>query len=357
MSILEVNKQVVNQYFVCLQHASLKPIPWNISNTNCDPAIATLDPSCIYFNKIFKEMEQHLTVSGLTFYLTWDTEQLPSYGNDVVAILLGDEHCRIPSYIHKVRAIFKNMSTRPMIGENLLLKPSYLNLMIFMQFLRNWVIRTPGLLNFWFHRLIGAKVAPIYDVPLGYYRQDDLPIKDIAERKYDLFFAGSLEISPYPIWSWRYWLRSPKDIARKQMLSVVEKLQTKYPKLKISLGTTNDFGLEVNFPQDKRTYSEKLMDTKICLAPRGSTFETNRFFEGLRYGCIVIGQALPKSWFYEGSPAIQLSNWHELEQIIAGILDNEKLMQIQQEKSLQFWQEKCSEVLVGRFMAAKLNLS
>ncbi|MFO5494741.1 MAG: glycosyltransferase family 1 protein, partial [Cuspidothrix sp.] len=102
---------------------------------------------------------------------------------------------------------------------------------------------------------------------------------------------------------------------------------------------------------------EKLMDTKICLAPRGSTFETNRFFEGLRYGCIVIGQALPKSWFYEGSPAIQLSNWHELEQIIAGILDNEKLMQIQQEKSLQFWQEKCSEVLVGRFMAAKLNLS
>ncbi|MDD1444685.1 glycosyltransferase family 1 protein [Dolichospermum sp. ST_sed8] len=356
MRTLQVTNQITNQYFVCLQRDSLKPIMWDISRSDCNAAMAELAPNCLYLGKIFKEMEKQLTISGLTFYMTWDTDQLPSYGNNVVAVLLGDEQCRIPAYIHQVRAVFKNMSTVPMIGDNLFLKPSYLNLMIFMQFLRNWVIRTPGLLNFWFHRLVGAKIAPIYDIPLGYFRQDYLPIKDITERQYDLFFAGSLIIDSHPIWSWRFWLRGPKDIARKQMLSAVDKLQTKYPKLKIGVGTTNDFGQEVNFPKDNRSYSEKLMDTKICLAPRGSIFETHRFFEGLRYGCIVIAQPLPDSWFYQDSPAIQLSDWHSLEQVIEKILDNQQLMQLQQEKSLKFWQEKCSEVSVGSFMAAKLNL-
>ncbi|MBD2296497.1 glycosyltransferase family 1 protein [Anabaena sphaerica FACHB-251] len=354
MNTLQITQQVVNQYFICLQQASLKPIPWNIYHTNCDPAIATLDPTCIYFNKVFQEMEQHLTVRGLTFYLTWDTDKLPSYGDNVVAILLGDEHCRIPSYIHKVRAIFKTLTTRLMMRENFFLQPSYLNLMILIQFLRSWLIRTPGLLNFWFHRLIGAKIAHIYDIPLGYYKQDDLPVKDIVERQYDIFFAGSL-MPNHPILSWRYWLRNPKDIVRKQMLSAVKKLPTKYAQLKIAVSTTNDFGLEGKFYTDERSYSEKLMDTKICLAPRGTVLETFRFFEGLRYGCIVVAQVLPDSWFYQGCPAIQLSAWNELEQIIEGILQNKELMQIQQEKTLKFWHEKCSEVSVGNFMAAKLN--
>lgn len=347
--------QITNQYFVCFQNSPLEPVLWPIAHADCDKEMAALDPSCSYFGQVFRTVEQRLTLKGLTFYLTWDIDRLPSYGDNVVVVLLGDEHCRIPSYIDKVGVIFKDMSTRPILGSNLLLRPSYLNLMIFLQFLRNWIKRTPGLLKCWLSSFKRAKIAPIYDVPLGYYKQDSLPVKNISGRRYDLFFAGSLISTPYPIWSWRRWLQGPKDIARKEMLLAIEKLQTKYPKLRIAVGTTNDFGEEANFLADNRSYSEKLMDTKVCLCPRGSTFETNRYFEGLRYGCIVVAQPLPKSWFYQNSPAIQTLSWGELEQIARELLPNESLMQLKHEESLIYWQEKCSELAVGIFIAEKIN--
>ncbi|KJH73147.1 hypothetical protein UH38_03585 [Aliterella atlantica CENA595] len=345
-------KQVTNQYFVCLKESPLSPIPL------IDIQVERHLPcDCVYFGKVFEAMEQRLKVEGLTVYLTWDVERLPSYGDNVVAIVLGDEFSRIPRYIHQVRAVFKTLSMQPIIGSNSLLKPSYLNLMSFMQFLRVWVVRTPSLLNAWFHRIKSNKVAPIYDVPLGYYNQASLPIKPILERQYDFFFAGSLVTESYPIWSRRRWLRNPKDLARAEMLSALEKLQAKYPEFKIAIGTTDNFGVEAKFPKDTRSYSEKLMDAKICLAPRGSLFETFRFFEGLRYGCIIITEALPHRWFYQGSPAIQLSTWSELEQKITKIMQSPELKESKHEASIQWWQAKCSEVVVGYYMAEQINKS
>lgn len=345
-------KQVTSQYFVCLKESPLSPIPLIDFQVEQD-----LPCDCVYFGKVFEAMEQRLKVEGLTVYLTWDVDRLPSYGDNVVAIVLGDEFSRIPRYIHQVRAVFKTLSMQPIIGSNFLLNPSYLNLMSLMQFLRVWVVRTPSLLNAWFHRLKNNKVAPIYDIPLGYYNQASLPIKPILERQYDLFFAGSLVTEPYPILSRRRWLRNPKDIARAEMLSALEKLQAKYPELKIAIGTTDNFGVEAKFPKDTRSYSEKLMDAKICLAPRGSLFETFRFFEGLRYGCIVITEALPHRWFYQDSPAIQLSKWSELEQKIFQLIHNPELTKLEHEESLQGWQSKCAEVVIGDYMAKQINKS
>jgi hypothetical protein len=342
--------QQVNQYFVCLPKAPLEPIRWDISRSDRHVALDQ-----VYFGKVFAALEQRLTTGGLTFYLTWDTQQLPSYGDNVVAVVLGDEFSRIPRYTHQVRAVFKTLSMTPIVGGNLLLNPSYLNVMTLMQVLRTWIIRTPSVLNHWAHRLRGNRVASIYDVPLGYYNQAELPIKPITERRYDVFFAGSLVAEPYPIWSRRRWFRNPKDIARQDMIAAVEKFRVKYPDLNIAVGKTNDFGLEAKFPEDTRSYSEKLMDSKICLAPRGSLFETFRFFEGLRYGCIVVTEALPRRWFYQGSPAIQLSVWSELERRIKDLLQDEQLLQLQHQKSLKCWQEKCSEAAIGTYMAEKIN--
>lgn len=342
--------KVANQYFICLPGSPLTPIPWALSLVDHN-----LPRDCVYFGKVFEAMEQHLDTGNLTFYLTWDVKQLPSYGNHVVAVVLGDEFSHIPFYTHKVRAIFKTLSMYPIVGGNLLLNPSYLNLMAIMQVLRTWIKRTPSLLNGWLEQLKGEKLAPIYDIPLGYYNQDDLPIKPITERRYDLFFAGSLVIEPYPIWSRRRWFRNPKDVARKEMLAALEQLQAKYPELKIAVGKTNEFGLEAEFLEDTRSYSEKLMDAKICLAPRGSLFETFRFFEGLRYGCIVVTEALPNRWFYKNSPAIQLSLWNELESKVQELLQNKQLLQLKHEASLTCWKENCSEVAIGTFMAQKIN--
>ncbi len=151
------------------------------------------------------------------------------------------------------------------------------------------------------------KISHIYDIPLGYARQLDLPIKDIEKREYDVSFAGSIQHGNYSRWSLKYWFDNPKSLSRKIMISKIKILKVKYPELKIELALTSSFGSSKD-ALDKNSYSENMMNTKICLVPRGTSFETFRFFEAMRYGCIVVVEALPLRWFYEGSPAIQIND-------------------------------------------------
>lgn len=162
---------VSNKYFICLKEAPLNPIPWSIPDTD-----DTVDVDCVYFGKVFEEMEKRLKEKGLTFYLTWSVEQLPSYGQNVVAVVLGDEWCRIPKYFSKVRAVFKCYGIKPILGCNPLLNPSYLNLMTLIQFVKNWFLRLPSLVNYKFYQLkqillFQNKNIFIYDIPLGYFNQ------------------------------------------------------------------------------------------------------------------------------------------------------------------------------------------
>lgn len=332
----------------------LHAIPWDISNTD-----KVFDPSCIYFGKIFQELEKRIKTDNLIFYFTWSVDKIPSYGQNVVVILIGDELCRIPKYIHEVGAVFKTNETRPILGCNPIIKPSYKNIMFLLQVLRIWLIRLPGLTNYQVNKLKKSYQSTtifkqIYDVPLGYYKQSEIPIKHIEQRQYEIFFAGSFISTDYPIWSMYHWLKHPKHIARKEMILELQKIKQKHPEFKIELATVPDFGIEVTGNTDKRSYSERLMDTKICLAPRGSVFETFRFFEGLRYGCIVITEALPSRWFYQGAPIIQLSSWNELEKILVQLLDDKKLLSQLHQKSLQFWEEKCSEKAISKYIAENL---
>ncbi len=52
------------------------------------------------------------------------------------------------------------------------------------------------------------------------------------------------------------------------------------------------------------SYSQRMMDSKICLAPRGTASDTWRFFEGLRAGCLVVCEHLTDEWFYVGAPVL-----------------------------------------------------
>ncbi|MBE9076337.1 glycosyltransferase family 1 protein [Romeria aff. gracilis LEGE 07310] len=301
-------------------------------------------------------MEKELKLKGLVFYITTDVNQLPSYGENVVAIVLDDEWSRIPRYFDKVKAIFKCYGVSPMLGCNLLFNPSYLNLLTTLRFIKICIIGLPGLLKYRFSRfrsaVTKAKSGPIYDIPLGYYKQIELPIRDISKRIYDISFDGSLVNHTYSIRSFKYWLQDPKIISRKKMLESVQKLMITNPSLNIKLTITNGFHTTNN--TDSKRYSEDMMNTKICLIPRGATFETYRFFEALRYGCIVVTEALPSRWFYDGSPVIHIKQWGELGRLLEKIED-ETFLQEMHQKSVDWWDEKCSESAVGKFIASKLN--
>ena len=231
--------------------------------------------------------------------------------------------------------------------------------MTLVQFGRIWLLRLPYLLKYLFSRIKAlqsstTKIAPIFAVPQGYgggYLE--LPIKEIDERQYDISFTGSLKHRSYPIWSLRHWLDNPKSLSRKAMISSIKLVELKYPALRTELATTSSFG--ANFHSDPERYCEIMMDTKICLVPRGTSWETLRFYEGLKYGCILITEALPPHWFYENAPIIQIADWSELVIILPRLLENKALMREKHQESLNWWKTKCSEVAIGDYMAKKLN--
>jgi hypothetical protein len=343
-----------NKYYLYL-HQGQEPVPWN------PPDPYPLDwVDYTYFGKVFETMEKSLNIGGLVFYFTWDSvDQLPSYGKNAVAVVVGDEWCRIPMYSHKVLAVFKCYGIKPTLGCNPFLEPSHLSILTLIHFLKVGFRCFPGWINYVFRRLKyfrknSKKTSHIYDIPLGYARQLDLPIKDIEKREYDVSFAGSIQHGNYSRWSFKYWFDNPKSLSRKRMISSVKKLKVKYPEFEIELAITSSFGSSKDM-LDKNSYSENMMNTKICLVPRGTSFETFRFFEAMRYGCIVVGEALPYRWFYDGSPAIQVNDWSELGIILPRLLENKALIREKYQESLNWWETKCSEDIVGDYMAEKLN--
>jgi hypothetical protein len=88
-----------------------------------------------------------------------------------------------------------------------------------------------------------------------------MPIKDIEERLYDSYFSGSVVHVSYPVWSLKRWLGTPKTLARKLMISSVNKFQKKNPDLKVELSITG--GFRDRSVEDERSYCEIMMDTKI----------------------------------------------------------------------------------------------
>jgi hypothetical protein len=131
-------------------------------------------------------------------------------------------------------------------------------------------------------------------------------------------------------------------------------LQSKYPDANIELFLIDKF-LHGSSKISSDSYSTDMMNTKICLVPRGTSFETFRFFEGLRYGCIVITEILPKYWFYEDSPAIYIKDWSQLDDVLIELISSPETMIERHQASLSWWDSKCSENAVGDYMAEKLN--
>ena len=119
-------------------------------------------------------------------------------------------------------------------------------------------------------------------------------------------------------------------------------------------GETASFRESITIGAGER-YSEIMADAKICLAPRGSSVETYRFFEGMRQGCVVICNRLPPHWFYVGCPAIQIDDWGNLEaEVRALTADPQRLLDLHRE-TVAWWRTKLSEPAIGRLIAKCLE--
>jgi len=307
-----------------------------------------------YFGAVFIQMEPLLRQPELDVYLTWNWERLPAYGERVVAVVLGDEVGRIPRYVDRVRAVFKCYGTRPALNTGALRAPSLTGLVSGVQDAVRCLRWLPSAAS---HarvvatrRMRGSPPPPrVATIPLGTYNQVDLPMVPILERQTDLFFAGSVEHDL----SLHHRLVSPKTHARRDMLRAVRRFAGTRSEVRLDLRITPSFGASAAAPASD--YSRALMDAKVCLAPRGTSLETFRMFEGLRAGCVVVGDRLPGHRFYDGAPVVQIDRWSDLDRVLPPLLDQPAELRRRQREALEWWRTECSEPAVGRFLAEWLN--
>lgn len=314
----------------------------------------SLPLDCRYFGKTLAEMDRQLPEDSLQpplhVYLTYDPHALPEYGDRVVALLLSDEVGLIPRYARHVRAVFKTHRMRPVLGSSTLWKVDRLNVALWLKFVRNCALH---FLSRWNSTFVPSKWPPrihdkaqVFDVPLGYWRQDLLPQKSMEERTVQCFFAGSVSLKmPF----WRRPIPSPKEIARRNMFATVEKMKLNNGAIRFDVGEVTASTLLAS--ADSLCYSKRMMDARICLAPRGTAIDTWRLFEGLRAGCLVICEHLSDDWFYAGAPVLRIDDWTELQRVIEPYLDNLAALEEARLRSLAWWRDVCSEVAVGRAMA------
>ncbi|MEZ5906839.1 MAG: exostosin family protein [Geminicoccaceae bacterium] len=165
---------------------------------------------------------------------------------------------------------------------------------------------------------VAALLAKTELVPMGYCKQLDLPLLPFAERRRVFSFRGSVDNYRAGLLSKHALTNYPKRIARQRFLAALREVARQLPGDACDLRITTDF--DDSLQDAGRDYSAALMDSRFCLCPRGTRLETFRIFEGLRYGCITVTEALPDRWYLRGAPLVTVGDWRELPDLLRRLL-------------------------------------
>jgi len=254
------------------------------------------DNNCevVYVNRIIDNIISLSDLNKLKeykFIVTDCLTEIDKNSEKIIVILTGDEHYRNPNYLNRVHSVFKNY--------------------------------------------VYNEQDNLFAIPLGYNKyQLDIPHKPISERKIDVFFSGQVKIFN------RYDLMN--TFSNPSTLQCYNNF----------INRTNGFRQGLS-PKD---YSNTMMNSKIALCPDGNiSSETFRFFEAMRYGCVVVTTKKPKNYIYENMPAIVIDNWESSVEIIKDLLQDEDRMLNLSNKSLRYWNDICSEKSVAKFILSKIK--
>lgn len=308
-----------------------------------------------YFLKMFECIEDEGLASGCVFILaSYRNRVLPVYGPKVFVFVHDDEHGRLLHYSGQVGAIFKAFGDGPQIARPW--RADKLQLLLTLRYLRSMILR----LGTQFAVLATSgpgsmflDVPPTLPIPAGYLNQLDLPPIPILDRPYDVSFAGSISNGHPSIYNLYGMLDTPKACSRRRMAAVLEQYINDNPDHNYNIQFTQNFTASTSLGPFE--FSKALANTKICLAPRGCHVETARYFQAMRYGCVVVCERLPDHWFYADSPAIVIEDWRELPKHLNRLLETPELMAQKSEEALYWWSRCASEFAIGRFIGRTVN--
>ncbi len=301
-----------------------------------------------YFYGLLRELDRLLAGRGITFLLTWQLDRFDARLRDSVVLLIGDEKYQAPSYLRSVRAVFKTGGTRRNpLQAALRLEPG-LAWRVLLRELRNSALavrrgretQTAEL------RTGAAGAGPMYELPMGYYGLTEVPFVPFGQRQVDVFFAGSIERGA------GFTVR-PRLAARRQMSTALEAAGRRLPDVRISCRRSGPFANPAEM-LDPASYSERLMQAKIALCPRGNFDETFRLCEAAKLACVAITEPLPSRWYNADAPAVQLERWSSLPAVLEELLSDPAGLARRSERMREWWRDRLSERAVARYIVERL---
>lgn len=180
---------------------------------------------------------------------------------------------------------------------------------------------------------------PIGWLPLGTPAFCAVPaeVPPVCARPVDVSFRGSIGGGrPY----------APKTISRRRMTSALARLPSDlvidFVEFESFLGA---------YTQDPSQYVSSLLDTKMCLAPRGGSTETYRVFEAALAGCVIITEPLPPAWFYAALPRVELHSWSRLPAVIGELRSHARLLEFMSRNAHDWALNIVSPEAVGEWAA------
>lgn len=191
-----------------------------------------------------------------------------------------------------------------------------------------------------FNRIGSYDNKTIFPIPPGYnwtmhndYSKQMIkmyPEKKLSERKYDISFLGQ----PLP---WR--------------TEIFNKLNQFSNKYNILSNISPSFRTGIHIDE----YYKIMGDTKIALAPDGTSVDTFRYVEAFGSGCIVITTKKDDIWYYKNSPTFYINSWSELNENIIGNILSMNLDELY-EKNLKYYNDILSEKAVAEYIFKNLTV-
>ncbi len=295
-----------------------------------------------------------IKAQGLHFYFTKNAYHLPEYGRHVVSMLLQEERSKVPVYGRHVRATIRNLMSRPFLGWRPHWPLGSVEAVLTFEYTRDWYTHLRSVL---------ARVHPPSDwpapirkepltlrLPLGYHSQVEVPYIPIKDRALDMFFSGEIRHGVAKN-DYRYWTSTSKFEVRGQLWRELTKLKAEW---NIDLDAIASVDNKSN-AQAFGSFSEKMMNTRICLAPRGSMPDSFRHFEGMRAGCMIVSNPVPVEPYLHGAPMLVIDHWREIGGILKRYGRDYDFIQEMGSKARAWWDTRLSPEIMGRYIAGELN--
>jgi hypothetical protein len=307
-----------------------------------------------FYLEVCRNIEAMSNISGLTFYISARTPpRLPRYGRDVVLLLLADELYAHRVYHHRLLAIFRCLPLRPVYLDGIPTSAKHLSYLAHYSY--KYFQYGRGLFSILRNRErphIHESSTRTMMIPLGCFADFRPDVIPMCDRDFDYAFLGSVTYNTNEKKWFHAVMESPKEFARRVMCESIRE---------VSLGgrwhgflhTTRDMKESISNQLD---YADILGRSKISLVPRGTCYDTYRFFESLKAGCVVICEPLPDLWFYRGHPGITIKDWRHLPQVLDRLLSDPELLERKSQEGIKFYYDRCAENVVADRMVKFLNL-